>query len=272
MALLRRAVWCFALLSLLFFCVCCAPLQPALRGSKISLLAAYDCELVFVDVGSNRGVHGRFFFEPEKYPNAKKMLSYMEQVFGDASRRREKGCVFAFEPNPLLRARQLDLERAYRAKGFRYTFVGAAFGGSSLQSMNFTTETSDSAHSWWGSHLGTTDTRKEGRKYGRLNVTQVQVLDGAAWIKQNVLSRRHSPCVSNGSCPSTMVKVDCEGCEFEVLPALAAAEDAAPMNISFLTYELHGKPKENFKQLLASKPHWISFDSEAYLLDGVPLP
>merc|ERR1719353_914629 len=39
-----------------------------------------NCYHVFLDVGSNRGVHGRFYFEPEKYPGSKFAKRFTELI------------------------------------------------------------------------------------------------------------------------------------------------------------------------------------------------
>ena len=83
------------------------------------------CYHVFLDVGSNRGVHGRFFFEPELYLRSK-FAKRFQSILPDTIKRRKTACVFAFEPNPLHAPTQRQTMRKYRAMGWRYTYVGAA--------------------------------------------------------------------------------------------------------------------------------------------------
>ena len=59
------------------------------------------CYHVFLEVGSNVGIHGRFLFEPQKYPNAKEAHGIFNEHFGPRDIRDNRNtCVFAFEPNP----------------------------------------------------------------------------------------------------------------------------------------------------------------------------
>ena len=80
------------------------------------------CYHVFLDMGSNRGVHGRFLFEPEKYPN-NLIGPIFDEAFGNMSRQKMPICVFAFEPNPVHIEKQRATEKAYRLMGWRYTFL-----------------------------------------------------------------------------------------------------------------------------------------------------
>ncbi|KAL3817421.1 hypothetical protein ACHAXA_011050 [Cyclostephanos tholiformis] len=93
-------------------------------GKKAGKLAD-GCRHVFLDVGSNIGVHARMLLEPHLYPVANRTRS---------SRRRRRGadedeyCVFGFEPNPAHASRHREMEGAYSAVGWRYHFVHAGVG------------------------------------------------------------------------------------------------------------------------------------------------
>ena len=86
-----------------------------------------NCYHVFLDVGSNRGVHGRFYFEPEKYPGSKFAKRFTELI-PDTATRRQTSCVFAFEPNPAHVAAQEKTMSMYRAMGWRYYFLAWQLG------------------------------------------------------------------------------------------------------------------------------------------------
>ena len=55
------------------------------------------CYHIFLDVGANIGVHGRFLYEPELYPKAVTARSIFDAEFGKDRDNRDF-CVFAFEP------------------------------------------------------------------------------------------------------------------------------------------------------------------------------
>ena len=69
-------------------------------------------------------MHGRFLFEPEKYPRAESRAVF-DKHFG-IKRDNLDICVFAFEPNPTHRARQLELQEVYGKLGWRYHFENVA--------------------------------------------------------------------------------------------------------------------------------------------------
>lgn len=109
---------------------------------------ADGCHHVFLDVGSNIGVHARMLLEPHLYPpetinnnnnhrhnhnrrtqhkfTARK---YFESQFGpEETRDNANFCIFAFEPNPAHAPRHHEIEFAYRAMGWRYHFIHAGAG------------------------------------------------------------------------------------------------------------------------------------------------
>ena len=110
--------------------------DPKQRKSKLG----DGCRHVFLDVGSNIGVHSRILFEPSMYPiknntNAIAANSglakfsarhFFEEQFGlEDDRVNTEICIFAFEPNPKHIQRQRELEQVYKNMGWRYHFLQA---------------------------------------------------------------------------------------------------------------------------------------------------
>jgi hypothetical protein len=81
------------------------------------------CYHVFVDAGSNRGVHGRFLFEPKKYPRSKFATVKFPEVFGPGDRAKQNICVLALEPNPRHAQVQTATSTAYGWMGWKYHFL-----------------------------------------------------------------------------------------------------------------------------------------------------
>ena len=69
---------------------------PTKAADKRAARLGDGCYHVFLDVGSNRGVHGRFFFEPELYPRSK-FAKRFQSILPDTAKRRKAACVFAFD-------------------------------------------------------------------------------------------------------------------------------------------------------------------------------
>ena len=83
------------------------------------------CYNVFLDVGANLGLHGRFLFEPEKYAQVARGI--FDGQFG-ARRDNRNTCVFAFEPNPNHKLKLQSNALAYQQLGWRYEVISAAVG------------------------------------------------------------------------------------------------------------------------------------------------
>ena len=74
------------------------------------------CYHIFLDVGSNIGVHTRFLYEPDLYPDAKTSISIFEKEFG-VHRNNTDFCAFGFEPNPAHENRHKMLMNEYDKMG-----------------------------------------------------------------------------------------------------------------------------------------------------------
>merc|ERR1740124_848282 len=80
---------------------------------------ADGCYHVYLDVGSNIGVHARFLFESHLYPNAVNAHNVFNTYFGTpADRSNHDICIFAFEPNPAHRERLELLQKVYNGAGW----------------------------------------------------------------------------------------------------------------------------------------------------------
>jgi hypothetical protein len=106
------------------------------RGGNRAEKLADGCRHVFLDVGSNIGVHARMLLEPHLYPSnytksqrrkwGGTARDFFASQFGPEHHRDpSEFCVFGFEPNPAHVPRHLEMEAAYAAAGWRYRFVRA---------------------------------------------------------------------------------------------------------------------------------------------------
>ena len=109
------------------------------------------CAHVFLDVGANVGLHGRFLYEPELYPE-NRYHDVFPEVFGANWRTdKESMCVVAFEPNPRHRAWLTRQAVAYQRRGWRYVAVFAAVGaGASDATLTFVRPEKGSSNNDWG--------------------------------------------------------------------------------------------------------------------------
>lgn len=266
--------------------------QSFLSWSRSTLPALADgCYHVFLDVGSNLGVHGRFLFEPEKYPLAHFTKLFDEQ-FGP-NRKKIPICVFAFEPNPRHKAHQQATEKAYQRMGWRYHYIQAAVsdqaGSLTFYRNGHVAEGFENEE--WGFSLVPTGNLTEAIE----QAVTVQTVDLAQWFKDNIQFRRLPTIDSSltlGKPPTIMMKMDIESAEFRTLPHLALTGVACQIDKLIgeahvhwpepvMTRGLNLTSSELKQELLKSvamvmqaegcKPMYEQ-DDESYLHDGSPLP
>ena len=99
------------------------------RGSPLDSARLGDgCRHVFLDVGSNRGVHVRFLMEgPAVYPGSRYLQwGFFQQHYGPRFVNDSTICSFGFEPNPAHAERLRRLALRLRANGRRAEWFNAA--------------------------------------------------------------------------------------------------------------------------------------------------
>jgi FkbM family methyltransferase len=194
--------------------------QPRLGGG---------CAHVFLDVGANVGLHGRFLYEPELYPE-NRYHDVFPQVFGP-DWRTDKGsaCVVAFEPNPRHRAWLTRQAVAYQKRGWRYVAVFAAVGaGASDAKLTFVRPEKGSNNNDWGFSV-----EWGGASHESGERVEVPFVDLAGFVHHHVGRRAADQRV--------LMKMDIEGVEYLVLPSLL--KTGASRSLDVLTLEKHRAKK-----------------------------
>lgn len=254
---------------------------------------ADGCYNIFLDVGANIGVHGRFLFEPESYPNATKARAMFDRAFG-ANRDNRHFCVFAFEPNPVHRQRLKLLERVYMMMGWRYhpIFVGVSDEDGQMRFYN----RADKEHNDWG--FGATRKIAD-EKVAAISIPVVRL---ASWIKREIDGRKlpQGPEIrfnqSKWQPPKVVMKLDVEGLETRVISDLITS--GVFCQIDYVFGEMHYQPQfypmhlrdgmsfnksgdardyvNGLDKLLSVSKHcntfWEREDDESHLNDGIPFP
>jgi Methyltransferase FkbM domain len=251
------------------------------------------CYHVFMDVGANIGVHGRFLFEPHMYPLSKVSVPFFDSKFGK-HRANEDYCVFAIEANPNHWPRLKMLSDAYAAVGWRLNYVQAAAGDQNGTMVFYHQGKQDTKHNEWGFSV---------KQIGRpQDVTAVDVptIRLTEWIQREILEREIPQIPPSGRHypkPVLGMKMDIEGSEYIVLPDLMLSgvycqlgfvfgeghQRFAPLNFTGQKADL--STRENIKifqdavtsAMQASRNcqaelHFGDVDDESYLHDGIPFP
>ena len=287
------------------------PEQPTVRTSttttnRTSNKLGDGCYHVFLDVGANIGVHGRFLLEPERYPEAKVARTIFDREFG-THRDNRHFCVFAFEPNVAHEKRLKQLERVYTGMGWRYHAIlaGVSDVGGTLRFYKM----HDEGEEEWGFNAVR---RKNMRGVDGIPVN-APVIRLATWIEReihgrqipNLLSLQSNNSASQTSNhpmenvrpPKVVMKLDVEGMEMKIIPDLIMSGvycnvldhifGEAHFQFGFYPVQLankivlyDGKRAEKhvneILHFLKFSQHcttvWERTEDESYLHDGIPLP
>jgi Methyltransferase FkbM domain len=265
-------------------------------SSTLSRSLADGCYHVFLDAGSNRGVHGRFLFEPEKYPKSK-FTGRFDILFGQ-NRTLQNICVFAFEPNVQKHGEsQLTIQTAYQRMGWKYYYMPYGVSDKDGQVTffrNLDYFNGQRREEWgFGIHLHSKQHMNVSEVLQNSSlVALVDTIDLAAWSERHIFDRRIPPKNKyNRHHPIVAMKMDIEGSEYRTLQHMI--ETGTACKFDFILGELHYNtiPQEfrgynltteksvkkyanSMKKQLQRHgcPNFDEFDDEQYLHDGQPYP
>ena len=276
-------------------------LETLVEEGQVTPRLGDGCYHVFLDLGANIGVHGRFLFEPHQYPKAKKAEKFFLQAFGNKTRDNRDFCVFAFEPNPNHHRRLHKVSQAYAAMGWRFHVIpkGISDHGSNLTFYRW----NDKKYSEWGFSM-TKPPPDNAFPSGTPNTEiQVAVVRLAKWIEHHIQDRTLPKEIQGNypyDTPRVLMKMDVEGMEFPVMAdMLLTGVFCRNINLAFTEVHLqdfrfpmrvnHQRSGLVLHDKKQASRYWHSFefaikanadchgrlvqgDDEAYLWDGRPLP
>lgn len=253
---------------------------PTLAKLNLDKIDLTGCRRVFLDIGSNVGVHVREVFEGAKYPRAKLRQTFTAW-FGEEKNREQTSeesgvCAIGFEANPRIAPRLADIESAYAKKGWKaFFFAPQAASDKDGHITMYVNE--ELGHNDWGSSI--VDRRGTGRKFVP---TTIRSLDFAAVLEQEIIAKY--PQIEK-----VYAKMDIEGAEFLVIPKMLQGKGLCKRGgIEAMTIEWHdGKipapagcklcnRKDALeaikKQSQCAATDVLEVDDEVYLFDPIPLP
>ena len=207
-------------------------LQPERLGSEdleAALARRTDgCTHVFVDAGSNIGMHARFLFEPTVYPNST-FVRVFDRFFGPSPRDNSRICAVEFEPNPRFKQRYERLTAAYADQGWRVIHAPYAVSDDAGGGLTFYRNDAGGANQDWGfgvvNHNGTAS-----------EAINVSSIDFSRFLL--ALNERQPYSGDAPSARRTVVKMDIEGAEFFTLPH-AINSGAHCTGVDYLSAEFH---------------------------------
>jgi len=218
----------------------------------------------------------RKLFEPQKYPRSK-YLEVFDKGFGPAEERakpfNETGiCTFGFEANPRWTATHQQIEKAYKAQGWKVKWFAPEAVSDTDGSMVFWKNDKNGAASDWGFSMSKM----------AANATRVTVptIDFPAFMEE---------LHKNAPSGYRLMKMDIESAEFRVMPKFVTNQLLCKNVLDTTTIEWHHARletqalKEQGKRISSSVKNpdicmsgpsttVLQIDDESYLGDGMPLP
>ena len=244
---------------------------------------ADGCTHVYLDVGSNIGVQVRKLYEPAKYADAA-VLPVFEEEFGPSPARNHRVCAFGFEANPKHAARLKAVEGCYSEHNWRAQFFVPLAVSTRVAQLKLQFEgTAD--FEFWGASVV-----PEARgPHGLSQSVMIPSVNFSQFVLDEIAGRKiPAEDLAAGITPRVLMKLDIEGSEYEVLPALMETGALCHINTIFLEWHPRVATPETLAatepvkawlagtasdQAARCKPPSIStVDDETYLHDGQPAP
>ncbi|OEU17911.1 hypothetical protein FRACYDRAFT_159636, partial [Fragilariopsis cylindrus CCMP1102] len=250
------------------------------------------CYNILIDVGGNVGVHGRFLFEPEKYPDSFSSVQLFRDEYG-IERNNLDYCVFVIEANPQHWKRLDIISDAYSKLGWNYHVIKAAASDINGNMTFYHQGYDDNQNNEWGfSNVHDYQKRNESELFD--NNYTINTKYHSKEIVPAIRLRNNNTIA--GKPPILGMKMDIEGSEYIVLPDLIHSNTLCQFQFIFGEFHFwfapiqhsvgHRVSLDTVKELMEYEwaiikiiessrnclIRWITSDDESYLHDGIPLP
>lgn len=240
-----------------------------------------DCSQgIYLDVGTNVAVQIRKLYEPEQFPGAK-VIPVFDKFFG---RNRKKVCAVGFEPNSVHTA-YLKTANAYFRKYSMpaYVFTEIAVWSHRGNTTFFTDPLAPKNRHEWGASLALWHDVTQNSS------TTVQLVDLHNFILDYVVSIVRDVQQKTGIAPPVIMKMDIEGAEFVVMPALIVSGALCHVDIVYAEWHrdrmrlaMPGRSNMTASEMLSAfealratnndcKVKFMNLDDETYV-DGTAIP
>lgn len=193
------------------------------------------------------GVQVRKLYESSKYPGSF-LVSQFAHHFGSGPR--DNVCAFAFEPNPRHYPRLREIEAVYNSLGWRVMMIPAAVGIRN-STMYLTQPPSDLQQ---GARVSST-------KPTHGDVVAVPIIDLVEFLREHITSRTYTS--RENSAGKIVCKMDIEGAEFQVLPAMLTSGQLCALDVIYT--EFHNRNAAHF--LNSTTP--VTYDRIMKLRDSI---
>jgi len=184
-----------------------------------------DCSQgIYLDVGTNVAVQIRKLYEPKQFPGAN-VIPVFDKFFGH---NRKKVCAVGFEPNSAHTA-YLQTANAYFKQYSLpvHVFTGVAVSSHRGNATFFNDQNAPKNVHEWGASLAPWNPHND------TSSTMVQLVDLHNFILNYVVPIVRDVKQRTGKAPPVMMKLDIEGAEFVVMPALMVSGALCHVDLVF---------------------------------------
>ena len=200
-----------------------------------------DCKHVLLDLGANRGDTILRWFTEERFTGRAKS-STIDVIYN--LKQRQKFCVLSFEPNLGFASVLKKVEKDMNARSFKSkVVVGAAVSDKFSESKVYLDETS--THSYGSSLLVDKKVNFGGQLHSLGRNQSVTLLDFTAILKS----------IPKGI--ETVVKMDIEGGEYEVLRSAISSGKACTIDVLIIEFHSHKLRKGSIPDGANAVLEWI---------------
>ncbi|CAL6339321.1 unnamed protein product [Bathycoccus prasinos] len=253
-AIIKNKVWrflaAFALFSGFFHFVCKSIALPVYvstkRDGRESVVDNYSswfesCAHVLLDLGANRGDTILRWFTEERFTGRARDSS-LDRLY--SLKQRQNFCVLSFEPNLMFSSVLKQVEKSMNDRGFKSKVIlGAAVSDKFSKSVVYLDESS--THAYGTSLLADKKVNFAGQLHPLGRNQSVNLIDFAAILK----------AIPNGV--DTVVKMDIEGGEYEVLRSVISSGWACRIDLLIIEFHSHKLRKGNIPEGANAVLEWI---------------
>ncbi len=216
---------------------CLSPADPEQRCFA-------GCKHIFMDLGSNIGMHARFLFEPDHYNNSRYSSLIFDKMFS-SQKERTKACMIGWEPNPAHKDRLRRLSAYLKKKNFRadWIFAGVSSTNRNISFVHANTEMDLRNEEWGFSRVPHSPAKKKAPV--RTTYEEIMAMDISLFIHQHIPNINKYDGKPHLTDPTIIMKMDVEAEEYRIVPKMIAT--GVYCRIRVLTVEWHGSKftKEN---------------------------
>ena len=181
------------------------------------------CKHIFFDVGAKAGLHGRFLYEPQLFPNS---ATVFPEAFGPDWHDYSETCAIAFEPDPAHRTWLTKQAAAYQKSGWRYVAIFAAVG---WDNSNMFYRQDGGRYNDWEARVNNTVDNIYGAP---LENDYKPFVNLAGFLSEHIATRP-----PHNVDRRVLMKMDIEGAEYAAIPHLLRSKAAA--RITMMTLVVH---------------------------------